>query len=99
MRFHPFAHGFGTFGSLGCPTCVWTVCWDCGDEPPVPHPIGVPAVQQLLKNVRVAVRLPIVIILSLASLVVFATVAMNTISTGVKQWHRFISAAFEPRPH
>ena len=37
--------------------------------------------QQLLRNVRVAVRLPVVIVISLVSLVVLAAVAMNTIQT------------------
>jgi methyl-accepting chemotaxis protein len=38
-------------------------------------------VHQLLTNVRVAVRLPVVIVVSLASLIVLAIVAMSTIST------------------
>ncbi len=37
--------------------------------------------QRMLMNVKVAIRLPFVIVLSLVSLVVLAAVAMNTIQT------------------
>ena len=40
-----------------------------------------PVVQNVLKNIRVAVRLPVVIVISLVSLVVLALVAMSTIQT------------------
>lgn len=54
-----------------------------GDAEPsgaTPHQVGDLAVH-ILKNTRVAVRLPIVVAMALTALIVFAVVAMNTLNT------------------